>query len=339
MLRSAAEALRAFPRRVEFADPERAAAADTLRLVALGVGAVSLAWALLGLVLRSDPWPVGVLTGAVPFAGAVAAWTQARRGRLTAGAVLLLGAVYGAITGGVIASGGLAAAADAAYVIVVVASGLLLGLAGTLACAGLVACTLGVLGLLESQGLLGTVPGTPTPDLWIGHSVVIAVGAALAYAMARRLRTAVGLRREAERALHRRRLELGAVHERFRCVAESTRDLLCETDAKGIVVYASANHAAVLGYAAESLLGGSIAQLIRPEERARAEAEFGRLFAGRLPRPVVFHARRRDGSWCRLEATGSSYRDAEGSLRYVVVSREIGEVGERAEATAAGDAS
>ncbi len=105
--------------------------------------------------------------------------------------------------------------------------------------------------------------------------------------------------------------------ERFRLIAENARDLISMTDMEGRYTYVSPSHEAVLGYAAEALLGTDFSDLIHPDDLAQLA---DRKNATRFQ----FRSRRIDGAWVWME--GSSYTVTWHDEPYVVaIARDITE--------------
>ena len=120
----------------------------------------------------------------------------------------------------------------------------------------------------------------------------------------------IGERKRAERALRES-------EERFRLITENARDLVCMLDEEGCYAYVSPSYEAVLGYAADALLGKPFADLVHPEDLA-ALGDWHNVAQWR------FRARTADGAWVWLE--GSSYGVSWQGEPYVVgISRDITE--------------
>lgn len=58
--------------------------------------------------------------------------------------------------------------------------------------------------------------------------------------------------------------------ERFRRLADNMRDLVCQIDGGGTIIYLSPSFRTMLGYDPQTLLGRSIFSNIHPEDRALA---------------------------------------------------------------------
>jgi PAS domain S-box-containing protein len=110
-----------------------------------------------------------------------------------------------------------------------------------------------------------------------------------------------------------------------RSFAEIACDLIVELASDARLLYANPSVERELGYAVAELTGRRAFELLHPGdlpgalEFLRSAMETGSGGRG------VHRVRRRDGSWCWLESTGSPYCTPEGEGRLVVISREIRE--------------
>jgi PAS domain S-box-containing protein len=116
--------------------------------------------------------------------------------------------------------------------------------------------------------------------------------------------------------------------ERYRTVAEVTRDVITEQDADGRITYASPACEAVLGYRPEEIVGTqAMKTLAHPDDLAEIVASFERCARSTGPTPIVgpYRVVRKDGTvrWC--EGAGIAYRKADGSLSVLGVTRDASE--------------
>lgn len=129
-------------------------------------------------------------------------------------------------------------------------------------------------------------------------------------------------------AIARQRAEtaLQESEERFRRLADNTRDLVCQIDTSGIILYASPSYRPVLGYEPTALLGRSIFANIHPDDRADTVAVCRRALALGVVGKVELRLLRADGEYLWLEAVGNPLFDADGKVCGAVVSgRDIAE--------------
>ncbi len=117
--------------------------------------------------------------------------------------------------------------------------------------------------------------------------------------------------------------------EQFRLIAESSRDMISRTDARGVCTYVSPACRDVLGYEPEELVGMSLFDLVPPDLASRNRALFdraiatGTLMGGAFVTPL----RRKDGKYAWIESTSQLLRDAEG--RVVAIQASGRDVSER----------
>jgi PAS domain S-box-containing protein len=120
--------------------------------------------------------------------------------------------------------------------------------------------------------------------------------------------------------------ELRESEERYRLLADSTRDMIVEMDEEGRIVYASPGTEEVLGHPPETLVGTTAFTLAHPDDIERNVDVF--LAALKEQGPISgepYRVRRRDGSWRWVEAVGVPYRRADGELRLLSVSHDVTE--------------
>ncbi len=138
------------------------------------------------------------------------------------------------------------------------------------------------------------------------------------------LRAVVISREVSERVRAQR--ELRESEERYRVVAEASRDMITEMDMEGRLVYASPTCEQVLGYAPTELVGTMPLSLVHPEDVDPASQALVEAMENQTPsRLKPIRLRRRDGSWLWAEGTGIRYRRANGELRFLAVTRDITE--------------
>jgi PAS domain S-box-containing protein len=121
-------------------------------------------------------------------------------------------------------------------------------------------------------------------------------------------------------ALRERSSELEELH---RGIAQHGRDIVTLADAEGSILQASPNLYRVLGHAPESRRGGSLFDLLHPDEREAVRQRFLGTAPARTSYGRVGRVRHADGSWRWLEASGRFFRTASGELRCLIVSRDV----------------
>ena len=103
--------------------------------------------------------------------------------------------------------------------------------------------------------------------------------------------------------------ELQQSEDRYRVVAEASRDLISEVDAEGRLVYVSPTCKDVLGYDPEEVVGTTPFALVHPDDIERAVAVYLSGVETELPQTTApFRVRHRDGSWRWLDGGGTFAR-------------------------------
>lgn len=122
-----------------------------------------------------------------------------------------------------------------------------------------------------------------------------------------------------------RRLEvLREQEQRFRMIAEATRDIVTETNAKGRFTYVSGACQAVLGYAPEELVGSDPLLLHHEADLPRFREDIARGYRTHEPfRAAPHRLRHKDGSWVWFEGSGVVFTRPDGEVRIVGVARDI----------------
>ena len=128
------------------------------------------------------------------------------------------------------------------------------------------------------------------------------------------------------RERHRAEEALRESEARYRLLAENATDLISVHLPDGTCLYASPASRTMLGYEPEELLGRPMHKLVHPEDAAKARAMAEAMQAQRTF-TTSCRARRKDGSYCWVEATARAVHDEEtGRVREVVaVARDVTE--------------
>jgi len=127
-------------------------------------------------------------------------------------------------------------------------------------------------------------------------------------------------------ALRRHRAETlrRETEQRFKTLAEHTKDAICELTPDGRFLYASPSFSEICGYTQDELLAINPRDLLHPEDREPLRPESIRgLIADMLPATVRTRLRHRDGTWRWLESTARPFRTPSGEDRVAVVIRDV----------------
>jgi diguanylate cyclase (GGDEF)-like protein/PAS domain S-box-containing protein len=110
--------------------------------------------------------------------------------------------------------------------------------------------------------------------------------------------------------------------ERYRAIADSSFDLICELDAEGQFVYLSPSFGTTTGLEAAQLVGTPFFERVHPEDRQQLITEFTAALAGSRVGRAEHRLRFADDSWRWFESALRCIGTGE-DRRVVMVSREI----------------
>ncbi len=126
-------------------------------------------------------------------------------------------------------------------------------------------------------------------------------------------------------ALEQSRREVYASEARLRNITDNMLDMITQTDALGMIQYASPSYETILGDKPEDLLGKSFLELVHPDDVARimqAVQEGIRTSTGKLE----FRCRHADGHYLWFETVGKTLVDDDGFVTGAIfVSRDVTE--------------
>ena len=119
--------------------------------------------------------------------------------------------------------------------------------------------------------------------------------------------------------------KLRVSEERFRRITVNMMDMVSQTDADGIIQYATPSNQAILGYRPDEMVGQYILSFIHPDDRERGKVIFAKGLAANLkPAGGEFRFRHADGHYIWLEAIGCGVRDDAGQIvGGIIASRDI----------------
>ena len=106
--------------------------------------------------------------------------------------------------------------------------------------------------------------------------------------------------------------------ERFRLIAQNSRELIAEVTLEGVLSFVSPNVLGILGCEPRSILGESILKHIHPDDlHVICELLQNDRVSG------LFRFRHQSGSWRWLESTSSRFSTSSGEERSIIVSRDV----------------
>jgi len=116
-----------------------------------------------------------------------------------------------------------------------------------------------------------------------------------------------------------------AAEERFRNLAEHAHDLIAETDEHGRYLYVSPNHAEVLGWPPERLVGTSAFEILHPDDRDATVEAFRRGIESGTADQAACRLRTPSGAWRWFHVAGRPFRNGRGELRVGLIGRDVSE--------------
>ncbi len=121
--------------------------------------------------------------------------------------------------------------------------------------------------------------------------------------------------------------QLREQEERFRLLAENSRDVIRLYDADATILYASPSCRAVLGYLPEELVGHQAGEFQHPDDVAGREGRRQAVSAAEKDLTVTYRSRHGDGGYVWLESSLRALRDEPGGAvtGFQEAARDVGE--------------
>jgi len=141
----------------------------------------------------------------------------------------------------------------------------------------------------------------------------------------REIRRRVGEIEQAERELEAAYGALSASEARFRALVENSYDLVSELDAKGYVTWVSAASEEAIGWSRAELVGRFALERVHPDDLDATTDALATVVERGRARQHAYRYQHKDGGWVWLETSAASYRDEQGELRILAVSRNVTE--------------
>ncbi len=118
----------------------------------------------------------------------------------------------------------------------------------------------------------------------------------------------------------RAEIALQKSEERFRCMVETTRDIIYTIDVNGVLTYVNPTAETLMGYSIDELKGKSFEQIVAPECIDLVKDRFKRAMKGEFIPVYEIDMIRKDGARLPIEFNGVTIYDSEGkpSGRYGV---------------------
>jgi PAS domain-containing protein len=262
-----------------------ALAAATARAVGWLTIAFGLAWlTACALFLGLPPTRLAACLGAVAVGAGVVALAGRRQVRM-AGLLAAVG-TFALVTLGTTRAEHVLAPQNLSFFAVVTVAGLTLG--GRAGVAAALACILVLMARWGGSQAQPAPPIDPIVAIAVQGTLLLVVALLLQIARVRN-DAALSAAERHERAAERRNRELDRERERFRVMSESSQNLITELDLAGNVRYASPNHAEILGWTPEELVGQDWQKVIHSEAVIVDDHALGRAWAAPSPPPTARH--------------------------------------------------
>jgi PAS domain S-box-containing protein len=114
--------------------------------------------------------------------------------------------------------------------------------------------------------------------------------------------------------------------EKFRRITENMSDFVLETDAQGIVKYASPSHMKTFGESINDIIGGSAFDYIHPEDRDRVMTDYMEAIQAKTDRETEYRFKHQDGHYIWIRSSGHAiFNDAGENIGNIINSQDITE--------------
>ena len=114
---------------------------------------------------------------------------------------------------------------------------------------------------------------------------------------------------------------------RYRFLADNAPDMICRTSVAGGVFYVSPSSERVFGYTAEEMFHQNAQEMVHPEDFERVMTGIFRLVEERLerlPEPLCYRAKHKNGEWVWIEANPTLIFDEHGEpLEFIDIVRNV----------------
>ena len=109
--------------------------------------------------------------------------------------------------------------------------------------------------------------------------------------------------------------------ERFRALVDNLQDIVLILDSNGIIKFENPSTEATVGF---SLLGTNVFEIVHPDDMAAAKKDFMEVMEKtNRPRPSLFRAHHKDGSWLYMEVLATNLFDNSIIQGMMVVCRNV----------------
>ena len=118
-----------------------------------------------------------------------------------------------------------------------------------------------------------------------------------------------------------------ASEERYRFLADNAPDMITRTNLQGGILYISPSSVRVFGYTPDEMARQNAQEMVHPDDFPRVMQGIFRLIeerSQRLPEPVCYRARRKDGQWIWVETNPTLVFDESGEpVEFIDIVRDV----------------
>lgn len=125
--------------------------------------------------------------------------------------------------------------------------------------------------------------------------------------------------------LKRIQRELEQAEQRYRLVVQHSSDMLLTVDRRGRIGFTSPAVGSILGYRADDVAELNMVDLVHPDDIGEVLSRAGATPPGESSMSVEARVRRKNGSWCHLEARAANLVDDPDLGAWVVTARDVTE--------------
>lgn len=116
-----------------------------------------------------------------------------------------------------------------------------------------------------------------------------------------------------------------AGEERFRSLANSSFDLIAETDPDGTILYLSANIRKILGYESYELINTNFFNILHPDDLTNSRQEFRDCIEKKESGKILYRCKNKKNEWQWMQTSIKPYITGSGESRVIYVGSDITE--------------
>ncbi len=121
------------------------------------------------------------------------------------------------------------------------------------------------------------------------------------------------------------RSSVGNCARKYERIVENTNELISEVDENDDIVFVNSQHAAILGYSPDELIGKPVEILVHPDDLPQATERYHAIREEVSSTLEVIRFRHKDGRYRTFECRGTVYVNNHGKKSTIILSRDITE--------------